>query len=376
MLPDLTRLWVRNYQALNRIEICRSALRSNYLYLSSLSKKIKIAPVLKSNAYGHGISLIAKELDSNHCPFFCTDSLYEAYELLKVKIKTPILVMGYFNPKSLQTKKLPFSYAVFSKDQVRAISKYQPQSKIHLFVDTGMHREGVLVKDLKSFLSLIRRETSLEIEGLMSHLGGADKPKSKETKGQIREFKKAQEITNSLGFSPRWIHTLNSCGLLNTKKMGDGLGNIARAGLALFGLDPAGKDKNLKPVLDLKTHISQIKQLKKGEGVGYDFSFKAKKRMKIASLPIGYYDGVDLRLSSLGVVKIGEKYCPIVGRVSMNITIIDVSRINNVKVGQEVVVYSKNKTDRNSIENSAKLVKTTSYNLLVHLASSTRRVLV
>ena len=376
MLDSFSKLLGHNYKPLNRIEISRSALKHNYVYLNSLDKKIKIAPVLKSNAYGHGITLIAKELDSYNSPLFCVDSLYEAYELLKIRIKTPILIMGYFNPKSLQTKRLPFSFAVFTKEQVISINKYQPQAKIHIFVDTGMHREGIPINELEDYLFFIKSKTNLKIEGLMSHLAMSENPKILNTKRQIKTFKNALAIMNKNNIFPKWVHFANSSGILNSNAYEDMLSNLSRTGLALYGIDPVGKNKKLMPILRLITRIIEIKEIQKGDYVGYNFSFKAKKDMKIAILPIGYNDGVDLRLSNLGCVKIGRKYCSIIGRVSMNITTIDVSNIENIHLGQEVVVYSRKKEDKNSIENVAKQIGTMPYEILVHLASSTKRVLV
>lgn len=370
----LSKLLGHNYEPLNRIEISRAALKNNYLYLESINKNVKVAPVLKSNGYGHGITLVAKELDPYHPPFFCVDSLYEAYELLKIDIKTPILIMGYFNPQSLKTKKLLFSFAVFTKEQLIAINKYQPQAKIHIFADTGMRREGILINQLKDYLSFIKSDTNLIIEGLMSHLAMSDKPKDINTQRQIAIFKKAQEICHNLNIFPKWIHLANSSGLLNSHFYGNTLGNLARVGLALYGV--AGKNTNLEPALKLITQVVEIKEIEKGDFVGYDFTFMAKKKMKIAILPLGYYDGVDRRLSNRGCVQISGKYCPIIGNVSMNINTIDISGVKNAHIGQEVVVYSNNKAGQNSIENAAKSAKTIPYDILTHLAAPTKRILI
>ncbi|EKD52598.1 MAG: hypothetical protein ACD_61C00296G0005 [uncultured bacterium] len=376
MMSRLSEILGHNYEPLNRIELSKTALKNNFQYLRSLDHHLEISPVLKSNAYGHGLAMVAKELDHYRCPFFCVDSLYEAYELSKNKIKTPILIMGSIHPGSFQTKILPYSFAVSSKEQLIALNKYQPHAKIHLFVDTGMHREGVPIDRLSDLISFIKSKTGLTIEGLMSHLAMSEKPENTYTRKQIDTFKKALDIVDRNGIFPKWVHLANSSGLLNIRQDGDSMGNLVRPGLSLFGIDPSGKNKVLKPVLRLITHITLIKEIRKGDCVGYGFSFRAKKTMKIALLPLGYHDGVDLRLSNVGCVKIGEKYCPIIGKVSMNITVIDVSNIKRIGLGQEVIVYSNTRTDKNSIENTARLIKTIPYELLVHLNSSTRRVFV
>jgi alanine racemase len=373
MLTSISRLLGRSYKPLNLIQLSKSALDNNYRYLNSLNKNIKIAPVLKSNAYGHGLILVANELDSFCPPFFCVDSLFEAYELLKIRIKTPILIMGYFDPQSLQTKKLPFSFAVFTRKQIISINKYQPQAKIHVFVDTGMHREGVQINELENYLTFIKSQTKLQIEGLMSHLAQANKPNNIYTIKQIEIFRQAQEIAHKLDIFPKWIHLANSSGLLNSKIYGNSLGNISRTGLAVYGIDPDGKDKKLKPILKYITQIAEVKEINKGDMLGYDFTYKVKRKMKIAILPLGYNDGVDLRFSNIGYVQVNKIYCPIIGRVSMNITTIDVTQINHVYEGQKAEIFSDDIEDKNSIENAAKLAKTIPYDLLIHLSQTTKR---
>ncbi|MBI2338387.1 hypothetical protein HYU95_04350, partial [Candidatus Daviesbacteria bacterium] len=147
------------------------------------------------------------------------------------------------------------------------------------------------------------------------------------------------------------------------------------AGLALYGYSSSTQDTNLKPALTLTTKIAQIKKVSKGEKLGYDGTYTAKKELTVAVLPIGYYDGVDRRLSNNSICLLDNIECPILGRVSMNLNIIDVSKVPTPKAGQEVIVYSSNPKDKNSLENSAKLCKTIVYDLLVNLAESTRRVI-
>ncbi|MBI2420685.1 MAG: alanine racemase [Candidatus Levybacteria bacterium] len=366
----------RNYQPLNLVEISRENIKSNYRYLSLINRNIKIAPVLKSNAYGHGISIVGKDFDNLNAPFICVDSLYEAYELLKIKVKTQILIMGFVSPKSLNTKKLPFSFAVYNKELVDAIEKFQPHAKVHIFVDTGMHREGVRLEELPAFVKYIQSNTHLEIEGLMSHFAMGDDIKNEDTRKQVEAFGTAKQILSDHGIKPKWIHIANSAGLLNSREYKNKLGNMARVGKSSYGIDPRKVNKDLKPALTLKTQIAQVKNLKKGEKVGYDFSYTAEKDMKMAIIPIGYFEGVDRRLSNKGYVLVKNKYCKIIGRVSMNISIIDVSHVLNAKVGQEVIVYSNNSSAKNSIQNSAKICNTIPYEILSHLASSTKRSLV
>ena len=356
MLFDrLKKLIAHKYYPLNRIEISRKKIINNYQYLCSINKNIKIAPVLKSNAYGHGIVEIAKILDDQNPPFFCVDSIFEAYKLYKIKVKTPILIMGYVNPKNLIIKNLPFSYAVYDLQQLTDVLKYQPNAGIHIFVDTGMHREGIEVHDLEKFIKKIPTNYLNNIEGIMSHFGEAENPKKKETIEQINNFKKAVDILKNNYIFPKWRHIANSSGLLNSKALKlEEISNMARCGFSLYN-----------SALRFITHISQIKELKKGSKIGYSFTYTAKKNMKTAVLPVGYNDGVDRGFSNKGLAIIRGKNCPILGRVSMNITVVDVSEVRDVQVGDEVEIDFKTPLDGKIL-----------YEILVHLNSQIKRVVV
>lgn len=365
----------KKYYPLNRIEISESALLSNYRYLSKLSN-LKISPVFKSNAYGHGFHPLAKILDQVGAPFFSVDSLYEAYELLKIGIKTHILIMGYSHPENFKGKKLPFSFAVYDRQSLEMVYKYQPQAGIHLFIDTGMHREGIRIDEFHSFLLYASQLKNINIVGLMSHFGASDKYDDLLTQQQVKNFIIAQKMLSEFGFNPRWIHHGNSSAILHGSKYKKKIGNVARCGIDTYGIDPEGKDMVLQPVLKVITTLNQVKLLKKGESLGYDFTYIADKDMTIGILPYGYYDGLDRRLSNKGVVLIDGIECPIIGRISMNISTIDISNVINPYVGQDVVIYSNKKTDSNSIYNAAIQAETIPYDLLVHLASSTKRIVV
>ena len=339
IIEQIRKLIGHRYEALNRLEISRTNLRKNYRYLASLNRKIKVAPVLKSNAYGHGLVTVAKILDPLNPPFFCVDSIYEAYELYKAGIKSKILIMGYINPKNLAVKPLPFSYVAYSLDQLKEILRYQPEAGVHIFVDTGMHREGVLLSDLPALVSGVPGEGIKNIEGIMSHFAASDQPKRPETKQQVVNFKKSVSILEKNSIFPKWRHIANSSGLLNNKILGlDAISNLSRSGIAIYGIDPEGKNRRLKPTIKFITHIVQIKKLAVGAKVGYGLTYTVKKPSLAAILPVGYNDGVDRRLSNQGRVWVNGSACPMIGRVSMNITTVDVTGLKNVKVGAEAEI--------------------------------------
>lgn len=367
----------KKFTPLNLITISKQRLLENYQQLSGINSEIKIAPVLKSNAYGHGIRLVGKILDTVKAPFLCVDSLYEAFQLYsKTDVKTPILIMGYIHPKSLQVKKLPFSFAIYDLQHAKTLNKFQKGAKAHIFIDTGMHREGVSMGYLVDFLKELKKLKDIEIEGVMSHLAEPAKPNSDLTKLQLENFQKARQAILDAGFKPRWFHVGGTYGLLNELTAGC---NLVRVGRAMYGIDD--KDSKvlglkLLPVLKHTTTIVQIKNIKKGDRVGYSGTFTAPEDMKIGILPLGYNDGVDRRLSNKGAVTVNGKECPIIGLVSMNVTTIDLSAVKEPVLAQEAVVFSDNEDDPNSVVNASKKGGILPHEMLIHIAESTKRVVV
>lgn len=373
MIKLIKQILKKNYIPLNSIEISSKILATNLNTIKKTAKPLKIAPVLKGNAYGHGIVQVAKVLQKENIPMLCVDSIYEAYELYKASIKTKILIMGYIDPQNLKVKSLPFSYAVYDIDQIEAINKFQKNANVHIKVDTGMHRIGVPIKQLRSFIKQAKKFENIKIEGLMSHLAHGEDIKSELTKKQIKNFKLAKKILEEEGIRPQWFHLFATSALSKiSKKEAVKISNMVRVGKSLYGIGTDGS-QNVKPVLSLTTKIVQIKLVKKGERVGYQGTFKAQKDTKIAVLPIGFSDGLDRRLSNKAGVLIGGKKCKIIGLISMNITTIDLKNAKDAKVGDKVVIISKNAKDENSIEGLGKVADTLPSELLVRLSPTSIR---
>lgn len=377
MIQLVKKILHREYRFLNKIEIYKDNLIENCRYLSSLDPNLAVAPVLKSNAYGHGLVEMAKILDSLQTPFFCVDSLHEAYRLYAAKIKTGILIMGYFDPENLKVKKLPFSYSLYDFQTAQIINKYQPGASVHIKVDTGMYRMGVPLSELVNFITQVKSLPNLRIDGLMSHLAVSDNTQDPLFKLQVKNFKQAINIANEAQLKFKWIHLSASNALLDpkTRRVISEVSNLVRAGKAIYGLS-FHPDPNLKPVLQLTSKIAQIKKLRKGDKVGYDGTFTAQKEIILGVLPIGYNDGVDRRLSNQGFVTVDNIPCKILGRVSMNIITIDLTDLPNPRVNQEVVIFSNNPKAPNSIENSAQICHTIAHELLVHIEPSTKRLVI
>lgn len=376
----------KNSFSLNKIEISKSRLLANANRLMHARPGVSIAPVLKSNAYGHGIELIGSLLDSHDFPFYCVNSLEEA-DLLKASgIKTKILIMGYVHPHDLAHKQLNYSLTVFDIEQAEIINKYQKNPRVHLNIETGLNREGLDVSGLHSIIEKITRLRSLRVEGVMSHLACSGDPGCDTTIQQLASFKKVKALIKQTGLSPKWYHLGGSLALLNglTDEC-----NVVRCGRAFFGIGLSSTnqttDKQSKtstvgnsfaPVLSLKSTLVQIKKINKGNHVSYADSFVAQRDMTIGILPIGYSDGIDRRLSNTSAVFVGNVECKIIGVIAMNDTIIDLTNVPNPKVGQEVIVFSASQTDPNSLNKLAKLLGTLPYESVSRLPRDMHRELV
>lgn len=372
-MEQLKSLFERNeYTPLNNVLLSSDKLISNIKYLQSINPNLDLFPNLKANAYGHGIIQIASALKNLNLKYIVVDSLFEAYEIYKSGLDIPILIAGYVIPENLKVKPLPFSYAVWDADQIEKILSYQPNAKLHLFIDSGMNREGVRLEQLKDLLERIKRYNQ-SFEGTMSHFASSDDLSSNQSSKQVQTFNEAIKLCEASGLVFKFKHVSNSAGVLFQNNLNY---NAARIGLATYGLNPVKVDTNLKPILTLKTHIAQIKIIRKGDSIGYNATYTAPKDMKIGILPIGYSDGIDRRLSNKGVVKIENTFCPIIGRISMNITTIDLTSIPDVVVGKEVTIFSDNNNEPNSVENVAKICDTISYTILVGINPFMRRTIV
>lgn len=340
-------MFKREYKTLNLIRVSRQALKNNFDFFQKLNPQAKICLVLKSNAYGHGLKLIGGFVDKEIKPeFICVDSLYEAYELQKINIKTPVLILGYTLSENFKYNKLNFRIPVWDNETLKILNQYQPGIKVHIKVDTGMNRLGLKENDVDRFIAELFTLKGLNcskitVEGIYSHLAEAENESLSQK--QIALFKKIIRKFESSGFIFKYKHICATDGAL---KDHDPEFNLIRLGLGFY-----------KNALKLVSHLVQIKEIDQGEIVGYGQTFKAKRKMKIGILPLGYYDGLDRRFSNKGIVKIENQFC-------------------KPYVGQEAIVFDNDQISPNSIQNSANLMGTIPYELLVKLSESTRRILI
>ncbi len=368
------------YEPLITIELSKSRLLHNLDQFRKLAPGRSIAPVLKSNAYGHGLFEIAGMLkDQPGIPFFVVDSYFEAVALRAHGIKTPLLIIGYTRPEMVLHSHLKkVSFTITDTQTLSDISAIKNETYIHLKIDTGMKRQGILQEEIEDAIRIIKANPKIHLEGICSHLSSADSPNQFFTRNQILKWNKIVGKFKTHFFLLSHIHLSATDGHLYNNEI---IATSSRLGLGLYGIaDNKGlaHSISLEPVLEMKTIVTGVKKLSKGETVGYGNTFTATADMTIATIPVGYYEGLDRRLSNKGYVLVGDKRisCPIIGRVSMNITSIDVSKVD-VKIGTEVVVISHIPSDPNSIPGMAKISgDSIPYEMAVKIPPHLKRVVV
>ena len=358
------------------IEVDRKAIKHNFdIFKSLIPKKTRFMAVVKSNAYGHGLVDFSKEMERLGADFLGVDSMTEARALRRERIRLPILVLGYTMPALFsEAAENDISLTVSSFETLNALRKAPaPQQKgkplkIHIKVDTGMHRQGFMLNDLQQVImnsqfSIFppaskrllpaprlrqagRRAGDFQVEGLYTHFAAAKNPAfPKDTEDQLKEFRiwisAFKKVSAGWPLRPIY-HAAATAGtmLFPASHLG-----MVRVGIGLYGLWPAPEVMQylkgritLRPALVWKSIITEVKKLPAGSRVGYDLTETLSCASTVAVVPVGYWHGYPRALSSIGRVLVCGKECKILGRVSMDMLIVDVSAVVHPKVGDEVVV--------------------------------------
>lgn len=356
--------------------ISQNNLLDNFKAYQRQYPHLFLAPVLKSNAYGHGILQIARILDKEPVAFFVLDSLYEAMILRHDGRKSPILVIGYTSPENINNSKLSdVAFTITSLEQLQEIAHIiKTKKQFHLKIDTGMHRQGILPEQINDAIRIIKASPRINLKGICSHFADADNINADFTKLQIAQWEKSVFPFKQNFPNLKFFHISATTGVPYSGQI---FANVARLGMGLYGIDTSSLTKlNLKPVLQMRSVISSLKNISAGECVGYNITYKAPKPIRIATVPAGYFEGVDRRLANCGFFKIAGRYCPIVGKISMNITSIDITSLPETKFGDSVIIISDNQNDPNSTEQMAKLAGITPYEILVRVPQHLRRTVI
>ncbi len=363
-----------------RIEINSKYLKDNIARFKTLYPHHHLAAVLKSNAYGHGLKEVGRFLDrQKEVECFVVDSIIEAQTLRDVGTHKPIIVLGYVPRVALKSLK-KIKQVIFVVNSVEQAELMQAtinfRLEVHLKVDTGMNRQGIALSELTHVIDVLKSNKKITIAGMMSHLADADGPTGLATQEQIGKWKIAlQNYKRAIPESRN--HIFHFAATAGARYLSTAESNLVRAGIGLYGFDTT-QDKQLKvrPVLSFWSKIVNLKEIKAGEKIGYNFTFTAPKDMKIAVLPCGYYEGIPRALSNNGFFYYKGTPLKILGRISMNLTVVDVTDVSEpLHLEDEVEIYSANPEQPNSVENIAKLCDTIPYEILVRLAPTIRRVI-
>jgi alanine racemase len=378
-IDSLLRKLEKEYLTYNHIEVSKSAILHNISAFEALSKKQAI-PVLKGNAYGHGTTLVAKALRNRKLPYIAVDGYFEALRVREVS-KQPVLIMGAVLPENFARIKYDdFTFVVQDEPTIHALGKTEKAIKIHLECNTGMNRYGAEPSKVSQLTKLILSYKNLELEGIMSHLADSDGDDPATVDEAVAIFDTCVDRVKDAGASPSIFHIAQTAGSLKARSK---YANAIRVGIGTYGINPFPKNhplherlqKELRPALKLTSTVTKIIELQKGDKVSYNYTFTAQKKMKIAVLPLGYYEGVNRALSNKGIIKTGGEFMPIVGRICMNHTMFSLAEAD-MRVGDRVVVYSDDPSDPNSIDTIASKHDLFNYNLLASLSSDVRRILV
>jgi alanine racemase len=356
------------------------ALRWNFRQIrSKVGPQVKILSMVKANGYGHGATAIATALAAEGSDAFGVATLEEGVELRQTSIKEPILVLAGAYAEQVDRffdhRLTPVVYDVESLKQLDAVVHSSDRDlQIHLKVDTGMGRLGLLAAEVDSWLPTIKKLKALKIEGVFSHFSHAESVEGHYTREQLRIFREVIERLRSGGIEPSVVHLANSAATITLPAA---YFDMVRPGLMLYGIYPSPAMANqisLKPVLSWKTQVLQVKKVPAGTSISYGQTFITQRKSLIAILPIGYADGYPRLLSNRGEVLVNGKRAPVVGRVCMDLTMIDVTDIGEIRQGDEVVLLGRQGDAEISADEMAAWASTISYEILTSIGARVTRI--
>jgi alanine racemase len=341
---------------------------------------VKVLAAVKADAYGHGAVECARRLETEAVDWFGVALPEEGIELRRAGIASPILCLGgFWNGQQDACLQWNLTPVVYRLDMLAALDlaarAVGARADVHVKVDTGMGRLGVSSGELGEFCDALSRFPNINVEGLMTHLAAADDPARTEfTRAQLQKFQVAIDLFRERGIVPTLIHAANSAASF---AFPEARGNLVRPGGALYGFSrdvlPAEIEAPLKPVLSLRTRIMLLKKVVKGARLGYGCTFETARESLIASLPIGYDDGFRRGLSNQGRVIVRGRFAPVVGRVSMDLTLIDVTDVPGVLVDDQVTLIGREGEVSITAADVAEVIGTISYEVTCGISNRVPR---
>jgi alanine racemase len=369
------------------VEVGKKALKQNYDSIRRiLEPNCKLMAVVKSNAYGHGLIDYTKTMDSFGVDWFGVDSIVEALKLRQEGVKKPILVLGYTLPDRFKDAiENNISITISNMDQIEDLRRFFATTqddtknlKIHLKFDTGMHRQGFFAVESNEITNRLKKIQDIEIEGVYTHFASAKNPAfPTDTKNQLAEFEIIRNLFIDAGLKPIFHSAASGSTMIFKESHFD----MVRVGIALLGQWPSAetrvayqKDIKLIPALKWKTIVSEIKEIKNGERIGYGLTEILRRDTKIAILPVGYWHGYKWSLSSVGNIIAKGQRAKVLGRVSMDMVTIDVTDIKGAKVGDEVVLLGRDGANEITAEEFALMSNSYNYEVITTINPLIKRI--
>ena len=355
------------------LELDLDALVHNVASLRATLGPVELIAVVKANAYGAGIEGIAPALEAAGVTRFAVVWPSEAVALRKLGISAQVLVLGHAFPADAeQAVANDITLICHSLELGRALSDaavhQQKPAKVHVKVDTGLHRFGTTLTEAVALAEALRALPGIEVEGLTTHMANADEADDSFADVQHAVFAEAVRL---LPWIP-YRHTANSATALRRQELRyEGV----RVGLAIHGLFPANTSgPDLRPVLSLKAHLARVAEVAPGEGVSYGLTWRAQRQSKVGLVPVGYADGWHRALGNAGYVLVGGQRCPMVGRVCMDQFLVDVTDVPGAKEGDEAVLIGTQGAERISTDDVAARAGTISWDVLASLQARLPRL--
>ncbi|MBQ9983428.1 MAG: alanine racemase [Lachnospiraceae bacterium] len=351
-----------------RADIDLSAIQANIRTMKNcIPADKKLLAVIKANAYGHGAIEVANALE-DMADYYGVAFIDEAVELRKAGVTKPILILGHTDESQFETLiAYSITQTIYTYEQAKVLSdvamSMNQSGKIHVKIDTGMNRIGFpCVKDSVKDIVAITKLAGVEAEGIYTHYYNADALDKGLAIAQLERFTQMTRWLEEEGITFPIRHISNSAGIM---EMPNATYDMVRSGIATYGLYPSDEVDcdavKLIPAMELKCHITHVKVVKKGETVGYGGTYTLPEDKRIATVEVGYADGYPRALSNRGRMLVHGEYAPIVGRVCMDQTMIDVSHIPDVKVGDEVVLVGLQGDKRLYVEELAAMSESFNY---------------
>lgn len=341
----------------------------------------RILLVVKADAYGHGAVEVSRAAVTAGVDMLGVATLQEGIELRQAGIASPVLILS--PPMESETRDVieyDLACSVPSLGIARALSRVcvdrGKTGSVHVEVDTGMGRSGVGLEEALPFVTAVGKLPSLSLDGVYTHFPASDDDVAF-TRGQVSEFTRLLERLDRKGIAVPLRHAANSAALLGVAESLAAPLNMVRPGIMVYGLTPSGgssEEAQLVPVMTFKSRIAQIRELPEGHPISYGMTFRTPRAMRIAVVPVGYGHGYSWRLSNTGEVLVRGERAPIVGRVTMDVTLVDIDALPDARVGDEVVLFGQQGVGEITVDEVAARVGTINYEIICGIGKRVTRV--